>query len=67
MNNVEKLITLLKKDKYTIGSVESITSGLFIATLANIPGASEVIRGGLVTYQSSYKTSLLGISKNSID
>ncbi len=61
------LVTLLNKKKLTIGSVESLTAGLFIATLASVPGASKVVRGGLVTYQSSLKTSLLGIKKEIID
>ncbi|MCQ2796775.1 MAG: CinA family protein [Bacilli bacterium] len=61
------LVNLLIKKKLTIGSVESLTAGLFIATLANVPGASKVVRGSLVTYQSSFKTSLLGIKKQTID
>lgn len=67
MKNEEKLIKLLIKKKLTIGSVESLTAGNFIATLANVPGASKTVRGGLITYQSSFKTALLGIKKNIID
>ncbi|MCQ2792213.1 MAG: CinA family protein [Bacilli bacterium] len=63
----KKLVNLLNKKKLTIGSVESLTAGLFIATLADVPGASKVVRGGLVTYQSSFKTSLLGIKKETIN
>ncbi|MCQ2796122.1 MAG: CinA family protein [Bacilli bacterium] len=62
----KKLVDLLNKKKLTIASVESLTAGLFIATLANVPGASKVVRGGLITYQSSLKTSLLGIKKETI-
>lgn len=67
MRSEAKLIKLLTDKKLTIGSVESLTAGGFIATLANIPGASKVVRGGLVTYQSTFKTALLGINKNIID
>lgn len=62
----KKLINLLSKKKLTIGSVESLTAGLFIATLANVPGASKVVRGGLITYQTSLKTNVLGIKSNVI-
>lgn len=62
----KKLVSLLSKKKLTISSVESLTAGLFIATLANVPGASKVVRGGLITYQTSLKTSLLGIKKETI-
>ena len=57
----KKLVNLLNKKKLTIASVESLTAGLFIATLANVPGASKVVRGGLITYQTSLKTDVLGI------
>lgn len=63
---VQKLISLLSKKKLTIASVESLTAGLFIATLASAPGASKVVRGGLITYQSTLKESLLGIKKETI-
>lgn len=62
----EKLISVLNKKKLTIASVESLTAGLFIATLANVPGASKVVRGGLVTYQTSLKTNVLGIKPSVI-
>lgn len=62
----KKLIELLNKKKLTIGSVESLTAGLFIATLAEVPGASKVVRGGLVTYQTNMKTDVLGIKKEVI-
>jgi len=67
MLNTNKLVNTLIKKKLTIGSVESLTAGLFISTLATIPGASKTIRGALVTYQSNFKTSLLKISKSYID
>ena len=63
----KNLINLLNKKKLTIASVESLTAGLFIATLANVPGASKVVRGGLITYQTSLKSSLLGIKKEIIN
>lgn len=67
MNQAKKLVDLLKKKHLTIASVESLTGGLFAATLANVAGASKVFRGGLVTYQSNFKTSLLDIKKELID
>lgn len=66
MGNAERLVKLLTNKHLTIGSVESLTAGEFIATLADVPGASKVVRGGLVTYQVSLKTSLLGIKPSTI-
>ncbi|WP_084168222.1 CinA family protein [Corynebacterium atypicum] len=42
----------------TLGLCESLTAGLACATLASVPGASAVLRGGLVTYATDLKQSL---------
>ena len=61
--NEELLVKKLIEKKYTIGSVESLTAGLFTATLATVPGVSATLRGGLVTYASELKTLLAGVKK----
>lgn len=62
-----KLVHELKERKLTIGSVESLTAGLFCSKVAEIPGASAVLRGGLVTYASELKTVLANVDKNLIE
>ncbi|MCX5774839.1 MAG: CinA family protein [Firmicutes bacterium] len=51
----------LKAKGLTLGSVESLTGGLFSATVTGIPGASKVYRGTIVAYSEDEKTKLLGI------
>lgn len=62
----QKLIELAKEKQITISSCESFTAGLFAATLASIPGASAVLKGGLVTYFTEMKTTLAGVDANLI-
>lgn len=61
------LIQILKNKKMTIGSCESFTAGLFCARLADISGASSVLKGGLVTYATELKSKIAGVDQEVID
>ena len=52
---------LLKSSDKTITAAESLTAGLFQATLADFSGASTVFNGGFVTYSMEEKSKMLGI------
>lgn len=58
MNHAKKLVQLCTENKITISSCESLTAGLFTSTIASIPGASAILKGGLVTYFTPMKTVL---------
>lgn len=60
-------IAALKERGWTCATCESLTGGLICATLVNVPGASAVVRGGLVTYQTDTKTLLAGVPAELID
>lgn len=45
----------------TLAFCESLTAGLAAATVAEIPGASAVLRGSLVTYATDLKATLAGV------
>lgn len=62
----QDLVKFLKEKELTIGSVESFTAGLFSSLIAGVPGASSVLRGGLITYQTDVKTVLLDIPSEEI-
>ncbi|MGH3473104.1 MAG: CinA family protein [Nocardioidaceae bacterium] len=45
----------------TLATAESLTAGLIAATVAAVPGASDVLRGGLAAYASDVKSTVLGV------
>jgi nicotinamide-nucleotide amidase len=56
------LIADLTIRQQSVATAESLTAGLLAATLAGVPGASEVLRGGLVTYTERTKIMLAGVA-----
>ena len=62
MNQVtQSAIAALKAQGLTVSTCESLTGGLICATLVDVPGASNVVRGGLITYQTDTKTLLANV------
>ena len=51
----------------TVAAAESLTAGLFCATLATVPGASATLRGGVVVYATDLKTALAGVPADLLD
>jgi competence/damage-inducible protein CinA-like protein len=56
------VLDLLRDQGLTLGVAESITGGLVAARLTEIPGASDVLRGSLVSYASEVKFDLLAVT-----
>ncbi|MCA0146624.1 CinA family protein [Blastococcus sp. LR1] len=48
----------------TVAAAESLTAGLFCATLASVPGASATLRGGAVVYATDLKATLAGVPED---
>jgi|LAHS01.1.fsa_nt_gb nicotinamide-nucleotide amidase len=57
----QKLLAVLNARRLSLGAVESLTGGLFAATICSIPGASNVFKGAIVSYANSVKIDLVGV------
>lgn len=57
-----ELVAALAAVGRTMATAESLTAGLLTATVAGVPGASSVLRGGLVVYGTDLKHNLAGVS-----
>lgn len=60
-------VEALKQRGLTVATCESLTGGMIASAMVEIPGASDVVRGGLVTYQSVAKTMLAGVPADMIE
>lgn len=63
----QQLVSLLRRTGRHICCAESCTGGMLSSTLINVPGASDVIDMGFVTYSNSSKIRLLGVDSGTID
>jgi nicotinamide-nucleotide amidase len=55
------IVELLTARGESVGVAESLTGGLVVAALTSVPGASFVVRGGIVAYATELKAALLGV------
>src|SRR5436190_12100733 len=55
------LLDLCRRKKLTIATAESCTGGLVAAALTEIPGSSDVVERGFVTYSNAAKQAMLGV------
>ncbi len=61
------VVNLLKEKALSIAFAESLTSGTLSKSIASVPGASSVLKGGVVAYQNSIKVDVLGVSTKNIE
>ena len=66
-DNMETVVlNLLREQGLTLGLAESVTGGLVSGRLTSIPGASDVLRGSVVSYASEVKYDLLDVPRGPV-
>lgn len=63
----ETVLHLLHRHGKTFSAAESCTGGLIAKRITDLPGASCVFRGGVVSYTNEVKASVLGVSQETLD
>ncbi|MCF2705712.1 CinA family protein [Arcanobacterium haemolyticum] len=58
------IIDYLEGHHLSLGVAESLTGGALAATIVDLPGVSSVFRGGIVSYATDVKSSVLGVSRD---
>lgn len=61
MTSAAEAVAALRAAGAGVATAESLTGGLVCATLISVPGASDVVRGGVVAYAPDLKSTLLGV------
>ncbi|MCH3986939.1 MAG: CinA family protein [Lachnospiraceae bacterium] len=60
------IVTTLKACGRRMATAESLTGGLIAASIISIPGASECLEEGYITYSDAAKSKMLGIPAENI-
>ena len=62
-----EVVRVFLEKNLTLGTAESLTGGMIAASIAGVSGASAVLMGGVVSYDSRVKHEVLGVEQQIID
>ena len=64
--SAESLLSLYRQAGLRLATAESCTGGLVAALLTEVPGSSDVVERGFVTYSNEAKMEMLGVSQETL-
>lgn len=64
--DVASLLDLARKAGVMIATAESCTGGMVAAALTDVPGSSDVVDRGFITYSNAAKQDMLGVSAQTL-
>ncbi len=67
MDKRKQVLEGLKERNLTVSTAESCTGGMIAAALTDLSGSSSVFVGGVVSYWTDIKHSVLGVSQETLD
>ncbi|MGR3511574.1 MAG: CinA family protein [Paracoccaceae bacterium] len=67
LTRASHVLDLARRQGVLIATAESCTGGLIAGALTDVPGSSDVVDRGFVTYSNAAKTEMLGVSPDLID
>ena len=62
-----QVLALCRERGLTLSAAESITGGLIAKELTDVPGASQVFLGGVVSYTNEVKNHVLGVPSSLLE
>lgn len=60
------VVEALQKRKLTLTTAESCTGGMVASSIVDVPGASDILMQGIVTYSNAAKMKYLGVSEETL-
>ncbi|MEE4190354.1 MAG: CinA family nicotinamide mononucleotide deamidase-related protein [Halieaceae bacterium] len=63
----QRVLHLLADEGSSLATAESCTGGLIASMLTRVPGSSAGFQAGFVTYSNAIKSSVLGVSKQTLE
>ena len=62
-----QVLALCRERGLTLSAAESITGGLIAKCITDVPGASQVFLGGVVSYTNEVKNHVLGVPSSLLE